>query len=219
MGARTEEQGQGLRFLVSARVLIHEMGALAIFNGDARGPDDYSVGFNPHLPTSGQVGTYSLVFVTRACGESQSQPEQPQRRGPGLLKLSRGVTSPQNQDFPRLSPKTGFVGGGFFWPHCVAGGILVPQRDGTHAPQWSAESQPLDCQASPQDCSQPTLAAERWQRGLQPGQNQPREPETELRLPCNAATAVTTPPSGLSREIKPQERKLERREREDICVK
>lgn len=74
----------------SARVLIHKMGALAIFNGDARGPDDYSVGFNPHLPTSGQVGNVQpCVRDPGACGESQSQPEQPQRRGPGLLKLSR----------------------------------------------------------------------------------------------------------------------------------
>ena len=70
--------------------LIHKMGALGIFKGDARGPSDHSIGFNLCLPTSGQVGnTQPLVCNPGARGESQLRPEQPQQRGPGLLKLSR----------------------------------------------------------------------------------------------------------------------------------
>lgn len=40
--AGTEEQGQGHRLLVPSARVILQVGALAIFNGDARGPDDYS---------------------------------------------------------------------------------------------------------------------------------------------------------------------------------
>lgn len=95
------------------------MGALAIFNGD-RGPDDYSVGFNPHLPTSGQVGTYSLVFVTpEHVAESQSQPEQPSEER-AWASAEQGVTSPpRTRTSHSLSPKTAFVGGGFFFGHTV----------------------------------------------------------------------------------------------------
>lgn len=115
---RGGDRGAGGRIWASGHSahLIHKMGALGISKGDARGPNDHSVGFNLCLPTSGQVGnTQPHVRDPRARGESQSWPERPQQRGPGLLKLSRVWPLPsQNQDSPQPEPQDWFCWWLFF---------------------------------------------------------------------------------------------------------
>lgn len=127
------------------------------------------------------------------------------------------MTSPPEPGLPALSPKTAFVGGGF-WPLCGRRDLSSPKGWNPRPPQWKAQgSQPLDCQASPK-----TALSTRPPLQLKDGrsltrQNSHRGTRSRLRLRAKCEPpAVTTLPQGFPEKSNHQEEEAQRK-RGHLC--
>ena len=140
--------------------------ATAVSPGESRGK---TARFLQRFALGSPCGQFSWVRIsgTLSC-----------TAGPGTAYVFRGEST---RGKPLLFPHPGkFLGGQSPIPGAAAAGVGVPPAKPAGLGCGSAESQPLERQARPQDCCQHTStpAAERWQRDLWPGRTDHGEPET-----------------------------------------